>query len=124
MIVTSEYSIRLNMSKEKKFKLPKEAIKELALGFGACLATDKITVDGEIIDYMYRESPAFDADSGWRFFSGTEDQAYVDNENNSSFYDINTIANYDNAIIPYLGFPIGTELERIKGSDNFQIIPG
>ena len=112
------------MSNEKIFKLPKEAIKELATGLGACLATDKITVDGESVGYMYRESPTFYADSGWRLFSGTEDQDYIDNADNLSFYDINTIANYDKAIIPYLNFPIGAEFERIKGTDNFQTIPG
>jgi hypothetical protein len=112
------------MSKEKKFKLSKDEIKELVTGVGGCLATDRITVDGELVDYMYREESSFDVDSGWRFFSGTEDQEYIDNPDNSAVYDINTIANYDKAIIPYLHLPTGTQLERIRGTDNFQIIPG
>lgn len=112
------------MSAPKKYKLPADKIIDLANGFGACLATDKITVDGELVDFMYREDPAFEADSGWRFFSGTEDQDYVDNPDNSAFYDINTIANYDKAIIPYLHLPAGTELERVKGTDKFQFLPG
>ncbi len=37
-------------------------------------------------------------------------------------YNVNTIANYDKAIIPYLNLPFGTELERIQGTDKFQII--
>jgi hypothetical protein len=37
-------------------------------------------------------------------------------------YNVNTIANYDKAIIPYLDHPIGTELERIQDTDEFQII--
>lgn len=41
------------------------------------LATDKIVVDG-IVGYMYREDAINDADSGWWFFSGTEDQDYID----------------------------------------------
>ena len=112
------------MPKEKKFKLQNDQIKELVAGLGACLASDKITVDGELVDYMYRETPSFDSDSGWRFFSGTEDQEYVDNPNNSAFYNINTIANYDRAIIPYLSCPIGTELNRTVDTDNFQIVQG
>jgi len=91
---------------------------------GGCLATDKITVDGLKVIYMYREESDFDEDSGWRFFSGTEDQDYVDDPDNTMIYDVNTIANYDTAIIPYLNLPNGTELERIGGTDEFQIIPG
>jgi hypothetical protein len=91
---------------------------------GGCVATDKITVDGEVVDYMYREESGYEMDSGWRFFSGTEDQDYVDNAANSAIYDVNTIANYDRAIIPYLDLPVGIQLERIRGTDKFQVIPG
>lgn len=71
---------------------------------------------------MYREEPIDEGDSGWRFLSGSETQEYIDDSNNSTFYDINTIANYDSAIIPYLNLPIGVELERIKGENQFSII--
>lgn len=33
---------------------------------------------------------------------------------------MNTIVNYDRAIIAYLTLPFGTELERIKNSDEYQ----
>lgn len=98
--------------KEKNFKLPKEQFKELIKPIGSCYATDKITVDGLFVGYMYREEPRYVEDSGWRFFSGTESQDYVDNPENIMIYDVNTIANYDPAIIPYLHLEIGTELER------------
>ena len=89
---------------------------------GGCFGTDKITVDGMSVGYMYREQPHNNMDSGWRFFSGTEDQDYINNLDNTSVYQVNTIANYDMAIIPYLNSPYGTELERIPGSDRFQIV--
>ena len=38
------------------------------------------------------------------------------------FFEVNVIANYDPAIIPYLKMPVGTELEREEGTDNFQEI--
>ena len=91
---------------------------------GGCIAPDTITVDGLKIKFMYRTEPNNDLDSGWQFFSGTESEEYLDNVENSCIYDVNTIANHDPAIIPYLNFPIGTELERIDGTDLFQIIPG
>ncbi|MDF7812141.1 DUF2185 domain-containing protein [Hymenobacter sp. YC55] len=89
---------------------------------GACIATDKITVDGLPVHFMYREKPLNETDSGWQFFSGTETQAYVDDSSNSAFYAVNTIANYDPAIIPYLNYPVGSELERVEGSNEFIII--
>jgi hypothetical protein len=110
------------MAKERIFKLKKEDIQELVTGMGGCLATDKITVDGEAVDYMYREEPANKADSGWCFFSGTEDQAYIDDVDNTAAYNVNTIANYDPAIIPYLRMPVGSKMERIAGTDQFQMI--
>lgn len=104
----------------KKFKIDGQNIKQLIKPIGGCMATDKITVDGELVDFMYRENPDFKHDSGWRFLSGTESQDYADNADNWAIYDVNTIANYDNAIINYLDLPIGTELERVKGTLNFR----
>lgn len=107
----------------KNFKLKAEQIVDLIEVMGGCIATDKITVDGELVDYMYREEPSNEIDSGWRFFSGTESQAYIDDLKNSDVYDVNTIANYDPAIIPYLDLPVGTKLDRVRGSANFRIPP-
>jgi hypothetical protein len=107
---------------KKPFLLKAEQIVQLIQPMGGCIATDKITVEGELVDYMVREEPVNEVDSGWQFFSGTEDQDYLDNANNSAIYDVNTIANYDRAIIPYLHLPFGTQLERIRGTDKFQII--
>ncbi len=106
----------------KEYKLAAHEIKELIPFKGFCIATDKITVDGLPVGFMYREEPDEDdeADSGWRIFSGTEDQEYVDDPENSGIYELNTIANYDPAIINYLDKPIGTELERVEGKDEFR----
>jgi hypothetical protein len=111
------------MTPDKNFHIKGENIKQLlSRPFGGCMATDKITVNGELVDFMYREEPNFNEDSGWIFLSGTESQNYADNPDNWGIYDLNTIANYDPTIIPYLELPIGTELERIKGTDEFRIL--
>jgi len=106
----------------KNFKLKADEIVDLIPSMGACYATDRITVDGMKVGYMYREAPDHETDSGWRFFSGTEDQDYVDDPNNTMIYAVNTIANYDSAIIKYLQFSIGSGLERIEGTDNFKLV--
>ena len=79
---------------------------------GYCMATDRITVDGLKVGYMYRENPDNDQDSGWRFFAGDEDDDYANSPENIEIYDVNTIAHYDNAIIPFLELTYGTALGR------------
>lgn len=106
----------------KNFKLSTSEIIQLIPPMGGCFATDKITVEGMKVGYMYREEPDNEVDSGWRFFSGTETQEYVDDVENIMVYDVNTIANYDRAIIPYLNAEYGTALERIEGTDEFVLI--
>jgi len=104
---------------ENNFKIPIEQIKDLINPMGFCMVSNKITVEGEKVGFMYREKPEDKNDSGWRFLSGTETQEYVDDPYTSKIMDVNTVANYDQAIIPYLKMPFGTELERLENSDEF-----
>lgn len=106
----------------KVFKLKAEEIIALVPSLGYCFATDKITVEGLDVGYMYREEVNDEKDSGWRFFSGTEDQEYVDNSENTMMYNVNTIANYDKAIIPYLDSAFGSEFERVENTNSFKPI--
>jgi hypothetical protein len=99
-------------SMDKNFKLNTEDIEDIAKGNGSCIATDKITVEGKIVGYMYREAPSSPHDSGWVFMSGYETQEYMDEPNNHAIYDVNTIANYDREIIPLLKSPVGSSFER------------
>lgn len=99
-----------------------EEFQDLIPTGGTCVATNKITVDGLKVGFMYREDPEDEFDTGWRFYSGTEDDEYVENLENISIYDVNTIANFDRAIIPMLKKPIGSEWERVEGTNRFQPI--
>lgn len=85
-------------------KKPKE-IKKLyqCEGNAGCLASNRITIDGKKVGYMYREEPDITwPDSGWRFFAGDETEAYTDNPDHFKMYDLNTICNYDPDIILFL----------------------
>lgn len=106
----------------KKLLIENKELKELIPPMGTCLATDKITVEGLPVGFFYREEPRFEQDTGWRFFSGTEDQTYANDPKNSAVYDVNTIANYDQAIIPFLNWPIGMEFARTPGTDIFKMV--
>ena len=97
---------------KKQFKLRADQIRTLVTGYGSCIATDRITVDGERVGYMYRETPHDRDDSGWHFFAGDESQEYVDNPSNLAIYNVNTIANYDPEIAPFLDEPPGTAWAR------------
>ncbi|MGL0931517.1 DUF2185 domain-containing protein [Vibrio vulnificus] len=96
----------------KKFKLSADNIRELASGYGGCIATDMITVVGKNVGYFYRDEPNNNLDSGWCFMSGDETQEYMNESTNHEIYDVNTIANYDPDIIPFLDAPVGSAFER------------
>ncbi|MCL2527652.1 MAG: DUF2185 domain-containing protein [Defluviitaleaceae bacterium] len=86
--------------------------------FGYVFAS-KMLLDAKAkVDFMYRE-PAEDADSGWRFFSGGEDQAYVDNPDNIVLCDVQDILAFDSSIRPYLNAVPGSAFERREGTDTF-----
>ena len=115
----AHHRYNLAMSKNKKFRLQPEQLKPLAEDYGACIASDAITVDGQKVGFMYREDPDNDIDSGWRFLAGTESDDFLDNPDNLGLYDVNTIANYDQAIIPLLDGPSGIAYERDPESGEF-----
>ena len=104
----------------KAFKIPGDQIRQLIPSMGACYATDRITVDGAPIGYMYREQPGNDTDSGWRFFAGDESREYVDDAEHFAIYEVNTICNYDPAIIPFLDATLHSAFVRVEGSDRFE----
>jgi hypothetical protein len=103
----------------KQFARRARDIKPIAEGFGACIASNKITVDGSPVRFMYREAPHNDTDSGWRFLSGLETAAYMKKSSNHAFHDCNTIANHDRTIIPFLGEPIGSVFEKATPRSKF-----
>ncbi len=104
----------------KKYYLEEKDIDPLVEGKGACIATDRITVDGEKVRFMYREEPDNEHDSGWRFMAGDEDEEYMDDPANHGAYDLNTLANCDGDIIPFLDAPVGAAFERESEDDEFQ----
>ena len=108
---------------EKKFRMPRDQIRQLIPNMGGCYATDRILVDGLKVGYMFRELPDQAVLSGWTFMSGDETQEYAENADNWAIYDVNTICNYDPAIIPYLNEVYGSAFGRVAGTDRFEEEP-
>ena len=109
--------------RNKQFRLSASQIKPLATGHGGCMATDRITVDGQRVGYMSREATDRDYDSGWCFMAGDESQEYADTAGNYEIYDVNTIANYDPEIIPLLDAPPGSAFARNSVTGCFEQVP-
>lgn len=104
---------------KKPFRLRADQIRPIATGYGGCYATDMITCGGSRVGFMYRETPDNQVDSGWRFTSGYESDQYINDPDNLAFYNVNTIANYDPDIMPFLDAPVGSAFERESGTGLF-----
>ena len=108
---------------KKKFFIPGVDMRPLLRdweGPAGCIATDRITVDGCRVGYMYREQPKENTpDSGWRFFAGDEDESYTGDPKNADVYHLNTICNDDPSVLPLLAAPFGTAFIRDE-KGNFQ----
>ncbi len=110
------------MTDQSSFSQP-EQMKRLVDLPGGSIATHRITTEGLPVRFMYREEPMHVQDSGWRFFSGiNEDDEYVNDPAHSSVYALNTIANYDQTIIPFLESPIGAVFEKPQGASDWQAV--
>jgi hypothetical protein len=102
----------------KDYLLDESRMKKVATGHGLCVVSDEVTIEGYPVGLMYREKPSKAGDSGWRFFSGCEDDKFLNNPKNHSELDVNVIANYDSHIIPLLASPIGSVFERFVTGEN------
>lgn len=79
---------------------------------GYVIASKLISEQSKKVGWMYREAPLDPADTGWRLFSGEEDDAFADDPTNFAIYEIETIIELDSSILEFLNKKIGTEVER------------
>lgn len=91
---------------------------------GAVIASKMVVDDKAKVGFLYREKPMDEADSGWRIFSGQEDQAYADNPDNFGLHDIRTVLAVDPSIGELLLSPTGSAFEWEDGewysADDFE----
>lgn len=99
---------------------PENEIKDVIPPMGFCLVSNLILSEGMLVGFMYREKTFTPEDSGWRFLSGTESEDYIENPNNSKIIEVNTLANFDPAIIPYLKHKAEIAFERVEDTNEFK----
>jgi hypothetical protein len=107
------------MTTPKRYRLSGEQIRRLVPKMGGCIATDRITVDGARVGSMMRQSAVDDTDTGWLFLAGDETQDYIHDPGNLAVYEVNTVANYDPDIIPYLYALPGQRFDRDRETGEF-----
>lgn len=108
------------MENGKVFDIPGERMRQLLPPMGGCLASNRVTVDGQPVGYMYRETGDHEGDSGWRFFAGDETEAYTNEPSNFAIYEVNTVANHDPDIIPNVSMSAPCALEKVVGTNKYR----
>lgn len=91
-----------------RFRLDPHQIKPIVIGYGSCLASNRITVDGAPVGYCYRENSDNEYDSGWRFLAGDESDGYTENPDNFAIFDVNTIVNYSPSLTKVITAAVGS----------------
>lgn len=102
------------LPEKKAFLKSAQEIRPLIDSQEYCIATDRIVVDGCKVGYMLHSQQAegHPEDSGWVFYGGDEDDAYLADSDHMGIYLLNTLANYDPEIIPLLDAPVGMAFFR------------
>lgn len=80
-------------------------------GAGGCIVSKRILSGESPVKWMFREKSVNEIDNGWRFFSSMDDDDYVNNVNNLTVCDFNTVANIEPLVLGYYTFPVGSDLQ-------------
>lgn len=67
------------------------------------IVSRQVLDDGAAIGFLYREAAVFEQDSGWRIFSGAEDDEFADNTDNFDTVLLSTILDNHPEITPLMG---------------------
>ena len=68
---------------------------------------------------MRRSDSAGDDDSGWEFYSGDEDDEYMNDDGNCLCYPVYVIVSIDPVLMKYIETPAEVSLVRVS-SDEFE----
>jgi hypothetical protein len=74
--------------------------------------------------FAYRLKPNNENDSGWVFWSGQEDQAYIDNTDNTVVSLLGLFLDMDPTLAEILNHPIGTAWARDSPASPWREVPG
>ena len=78
--------------------------------------------EGGIIRFMYREKPDRKDDSGWRMFSGLEDDEYANNPKNIKLINVGFLLDKDPTLLKPLKGGVGSVFERNDIESSWKIV--
>jgi hypothetical protein len=84
---------------------------DMSLIIGAIMISNKVLLNNEIPTWMYRTTPIEEMDSGWRVFSGNEDEVYLENPSNFKTISADQLILIDETIKVNLLAPINSSFE-------------
>ena len=79
----------------------------------------RIIEDGWKVGYMRRSEATEDEDSGWEFYSGDEDDEYLNDDENCVCYPVHVIVSIDPVLMEYIETPAEVSFVRVS-SDAFE----
>lgn len=82
------------------------------MNIGAIYLSKQISENKEKPTWMYREHPINNVDSGWRVFSGTESESFLEDSSNFVLVTADFLIKIDDDIKINLLAPIGSSFER------------
>lgn len=91
-------------------------------GSGGSVVSNNILSGKDKIKWGFRKYSINHNDNGWRFISDIDDETYINDSNNLSVCDFNSMIKIEPTVIKIYYYPIGSEFKVIKSEKNEIII--
>lgn len=102
--------------KEKAEKLPNIP------NAGGCIVTKSVLAKKTRMKWVFREESVNPADNGWRVIGENDTQEYLDDSNNLTVCDFNTLIEIEPIIYNIYEMPVGADLEIIRDASGTYFI--
>ena len=94
---------------KKKNEPPPKEMKQYITGAGGTIVSKSILEGTSKLKWLFRENSEYG--NGWVALGDTDTQEYVDNPDNMTIVDFNTLANIEPAVVNVFYMPVGSDLE-------------
>lgn len=95
--------------KEKELLPEKKELKQYINGAGGSVVSKSLLEGKSKLKWLFREDSGLG--NGWVAFGDSDSQEYVNNVENMTVVDFNTLANIEPAVLNVFFMPVGTDLE-------------
>lgn len=89
---------------------------------GGCVVSKNILNGQGRIKWVFREESINPSDNGWRLLSEIDDDDFINNPDNMTICDFNTVAQKEPLLFEIYKMPIGTDLELITEGNKTKIL--